>query len=131
MIMWKKEYSIGIESIDAQHQQLVNIINELKDGIDNKKENEVLKETLPKLVEYSKIHFHDEEKQMEMAGYTDIHLHKAQHKILINQIIQVLEQLKSGKTNVSISLFDFLKNWLLKHVLDHDKEFGYFVNEKR
>ncbi len=130
MIVWKKEYSIGIESIDTQHKELVELINQLKKGIDESKDAEILKDILPKLIDYTKVHFADEEKQMEAAGYPELILHKAQHKILIKQIIELLENLKIGKTNLSLSLFDFLKNWLLRHVLDHDKEFGYYLKDK-
>lgn len=130
MIIWKKEYNVGVESIDNQHKKLVNIINELKEGVDQSKQGEVLKDILPRLVNYTKVHFSDEEKIMEKAGYPELHLHKAQHKILINQVIEVLENLKSGKSNVSEDLFEFLKHWLIKHVLDHDKEFGYYLSDK-
>lgn len=42
LIRWNNEISVGISSIDEQHKQLVNMFNELNDGLEQGRANDVL-----------------------------------------------------------------------------------------
>ena len=39
LLNWKKEYSVNVKEIDAQHKKLIEMINELYEIINNKNEN--------------------------------------------------------------------------------------------
>jgi len=132
LIKWEKNFEVGIDKIDAQHKVLVQIINDFISAKLEHKENEILGQTLSKLVDYTKTHFADEEKIMLEFHYFGLVEHKGQHNILIKQIVQILQHLKSGSLAVNEELFSLLRNWLLKHVLEHDINFSkhYHIGNK-
>ncbi len=63
---------------------------------------------------------------MGEAEYPRTTVHKQQHKELIDQIISMLESLKSDELLMGDKLMTMLKEWLKTHILDYDKEFGLY-----
>lgn len=129
-IKWRKEFNIDVEIIDSQHQTLVNMINELGTAREEGRVADVLKDILVSIVDYTNFHFAAEEEHMKGKNYPLLSTHKAQHKILINQVVKILKDYKSGKTNISDDLLKVLQNWLIKHILDHDHQYGNFLKGK-
>jgi hemerythrin len=129
-IAWEPRFSVGIEAMDKQHKKLVEIINRFMEAKVDGKCNQVLKETLTELVDYTNYHFSDEEKLMMEYNYPRFKEHQGEHKALVKRLIEVLEHMKAGKKYANDELFLLLKNWLLKHVLDHDQRYGEFIAEK-
>ena len=110
-IEWKKEYDSGIVIVDRQHRILVDLINNLTKVHKQKNEDEILRTTIIKLVDYTKFHFGYEEKHMIQNGYVKITGHKKLHKVFINQIIERLELLKMGNDDkLSEHILVFLRN---------------------
>lgn len=68
-IEWLKKYETTIDIIDEQHKGLVDLINNLRIANEENRGKEILRETIFKLVEYTKIHFNDEEKHMQKNYY--------------------------------------------------------------
>lgn len=130
-LIWKKEYETGVVLIDKQHRILVDIINNLHEAHAQTKEKEILRETIIKLVDYTKYHFNYEEKHMTQFFYNKIEGHKKLHKIFIGQIVEILEELKKGDyRNLTDDILKFLTNWLIDHILKHDREYGHFYKMK-
>lgn len=129
-IKWRNEYNIGVELIDSQHQTLVNMINQLGTAREEGRARDVLKDILVGIVDYTNFHFSAEENHMTEKHYPLLSVHKSQHKVLINQVIKILKDYKTGKTNISDELLKVLQNWLIKHILDHDHQYGNFLKKK-
>lgn len=129
-IQWKSSYCINIDIIDIQHKHLVDLINELAEAKQKQKDSEIHSKVLKELVDYTMLHFKDEEEYMQKIGYPHILEHKAQHKILIRQIVDILQKYKNGQTQITDRLLDILNNWLIKHILKQDKDIGTFVNSR-
>lgn len=128
-LTWKADYSVGVDEIDEQHKQLFNVVNTFLSAKAQGKKDEVLKETFIHLVEYTTFHFSTEEKHMEKNKYYGLTEHKRQHEVLIKQVVQILQNLKNGKELVYDDLASLLKVWLLKHILDQDKQYGYYLKD--
>jgi len=126
-IDWKPEYETGVFSIDEQHQHLVELINKLRNAKEENKVPEVLREIILEIVAYTKIHFSDEEAHMKRNNYPHLDEHKQQHQILIKQIIEILEKFKSGQSDVTENVLQILTNWLIKHILRHDLQYGEYL----
>ncbi|MBL1213407.1 MAG: bacteriohemerythrin [Ignavibacteriae bacterium] len=120
-VVWKPEYEVGIESVDEQHKHLVSLINKLEEAKAHENENEVIHDIFYELVDYTKYHFSEEEKFLKSFEYENLMVHKAQHKVLVKQIVDILNGLKKGEYEVGEKLTLMLQNWLIKHVLKHDK----------
>ncbi len=128
-ILWRPIYNINIAEIDEQHKGLVEIIN-LTTYAQTKNHPEKLKEILTRLIEYTQVHFKFEEEHMLKNGYNKLVEHQGQHQVLIKQIVHILEQLKKGDKEVLENIFTILENWLIKHIREHDKNYGHFYEMK-
>lgn len=123
-IKWKREYNLGIKSIDNQHRHLVDLINKLEESKDQENESKVVHDIFYELVDYTKYHFKEEEVLLHSFQFDEVYEHEAQHKVLIKQIVEMLNLLKNGELEIGEKLTSVLKNWLIKHVLHHDKIFA-------
>lgn len=129
-ITWQEKYSVKIPSIDAQHKQLVAIINELYSSMKAGKTKDQLGKTLNDLVAYTKTHFSYEESLLEKAGYEDLNEHKKQHVAFVEKITATCKQYEEGKLFMSIDICNFLQNWLIQHIQGTDQKYTQLLLQK-
>ncbi len=127
---WEAKYSVNIKEIDEQHKKLIGIINDLHDAMSKGKSNDVLSKVLQDLIDYTRVHFANEERIMNMHGYPDYAVHKAVHEDLVRQVTKFDKEFREGKFGLSIQMMNFLKDWLSKHILETDKKYSPFLNSK-
>lgn len=127
---WNDSYSVGVKELDYQHQQLINMLNELYEAMQAQKASDILGSILMKLVNYTKTHFATEEKYFAQYGYPDTAAHKKEHVALTDQVLKFKEDFDGGRTTISVSLTSFLKNWLITHISGTDKKYGPYFNSK-
>ena len=130
LMTWTENYSVGIKSIDAQHQKLINMVNELQDAMLAGKANDQIGKILDGLVTYTVTHFAYEEKLFAQHGYADAKAHKAEHDKLTAQVADFQAQFKSGKAKLSAQLMNFLRDWLNGHIMGTDKKYGPHLKSK-
>lgn len=122
---WSDKLSVGVDSVDAQHKRLVAMVNELFDAMKGGHGKDALGKTLDGLIQYTVYHFSYEEKLFAQTGYADAARHKAEHEALTSQVLAIQEKMKSGASfTLSMEVMEFLKNWLVNHILGSDKKFG-------
>ena len=123
-ITWKDFYSVGEPSLDAQHQQIVGVINELFEAIDKKSAQQVIKPILDRLAKYTFEHFEREEEAMAAVEYPDL----AEHKALHDKIRQTTLDFKDSADFVTEhNLLNFLKQWWLGHIQTEDKKYAPYM----
>jgi len=131
VIVWSKELSVGIESIDEQHKTLIELINSLNTAMANGEANMMIGGILLKLTDYTQYHFAYEEDLFEQHGYTDSVQHKRQHQKLIDQISALKDEYESDITgSIGLEILQFLKTWLTKHIMKTDMEYSRFLIDK-
>lgn len=127
IIIWNEKWSIGIEEIDNQHKKLFEILNSYyKNLVDSKTvgvTNDMIKDTINYLIDYTKYHFAEEEKLMGSIQRVDFSSHFRQHKDFCSKIAKLKVTTFLGN-NVSFELFDFVKTWLINHILVSDQQIG-------
>ena len=129
-LVWKDEYSVGIEEMDNDHKKLLNLINQLQTAVNYYTGREFELKALDELVDYTKTHFKKEEKLMEDNGYADLEAHKLLHEQFITKVNDVLEAYRKDADLALADTLVFLKDWLIKHINGTDKEYGKVLNEK-
>lgn len=123
---WSEEYCVGDADIDNQHRVLMELANSLDDdmGMDE------VKGILLQLVHHSKEHFVCEEKMMEQMKYPEIDEHKQLHTNMITTLSDFC--LQKYETADEIHEFrKFVYDWVIDHLLHHDKKFFKYVRENR
>ncbi len=127
---WNEKFETGIRDMDMQHRKLVQILNQYFDAMKSGQARDVLDVTLKELANYTKSHFASEEKLMEKFQYPQLEDHKKMHLALIKQVNEILSKLKEGKMINSVNLSSFLKDWLMNHILNSDKQYGQYINTR-
>lgn len=127
---WTEDLSVGVLTIDEQHKKLIAIINELNDAMKNGKAKEIIGKVIKELLDYTKYHFSKEEGLMAQANYIGIESHKLIHSQFVKNIENFENDFKNGKITVTLELINFLKDWLIKHIMGTDKKYSSTLIEK-
>jgi len=123
MIPWKEEYNLGIDSIDAQHKQLINIINTLAREIKSGITEQDLDKTIVNMEKYVQEHFLFEEKFFTASLYEKTKEHIAEHHIFLEKTKEFRERALTGDVSLSLEMLGYLEEWFLHHVLVVDKQY--------
>jgi|YNPBryulayer2012_1023412.scaffolds.fasta_scaffold27802_2 hemerythrin-like metal-binding protein len=126
-ISWQTDYQIGVAEIDEQHQRLVEMVNSLHEAMKSGSGKSLVPKVLNELVEYTVTHFNTEERLMQETRYPHYLQHKRQHDELTQQVVQMKSVIDSGKPVNTIEIVNFLKGWLINHILGSDKQFGEHI----
>ncbi len=122
---WEEKYSLEIDSIDSQHKELVALLNELFLAMENGKGSMVTSSILDRLASYAVNHFSYEEKLFEQYSYPDSMEHRKAHENLVSKVTDLKD-----KKFITIELAQFLKDWLIVHIMGDDKKYTSFLIEK-
>ena len=127
---WTEIYAVKVAGFDRQHRTLFRTVNELHEALRAGHGKDVVGKVLQRLIDYTASHFADEEAAMEKNGYPEFGSHKAEHKALVEQVLKFQKDFQAGKPGVTTSLLPFLQKWLSNHIMQTDKKYGPFLNEK-
>lgn len=129
---WNVNFETGIELIDEQHKQLVDILNSLAAHLANRASEIKLNEIFEQLADYADYHFKSEEKiWLEYFGDDEwSHSHEETHGSFIEEVMA----LKNNSDNKSLDevvydVIGFLSKWLAYHILDTDKRMAIAVKD--
>lgn len=124
-----KQFETGVEEIDAQHVEFINLLKEIGSRMGSSPKQEDITSHLAQLAEYAKRHFKTEKEYMERAGYPNTAEHLKQHANLLQKIEYFEQEYKSENSSVAIfDLIDFMETWLLEHIPQYDKKFTEYLN---
>jgi hemerythrin-like metal-binding protein len=124
---WTSSYATGIASIDAQHKQLVDMIDLLFTAIQNGNGDEVVDGLMDELIDYSTNHFATEEALFDEYGYPGAKAHKKLHAALKTQLSKLRQDLTLGREQMTARVGYFLIDWLKNHILQTDRKFAPFL----
>ncbi len=127
---WNDSYSVSVAAMDNQHKKIFDLINQLHTAMSAGKGKEVINPVLDEMLNYTKTHFTAEEKVLEKYNYPGLDEQKKQHAIYIQKVAEMQEKAKNGSLTLSLEASQFLKDWLLNHILVIDKRYAEFLNEK-
>ena len=129
-IQWEEKYSVNIEVLDEHHKRIFAILAKLFDELGKQRSKEVLRATLLDLKQYAVDHFAAEEIFMKQYGYPGYAKHKKEHEAFKTKVGAFQKDFAEGKESLSIDVIRFLTDWLDHHILEVDKQYGPFLNEK-
>ena len=130
LVKWSPAVSVNVRQIDDQHKKLVNIVNYLYSEMQVGNGIASLEMVLPTLINLTAEHFAYEEKMMLAKGYPAFASHKAEHESLLEQIHTLQIKLRCEPHVAPTMTMNFLRDWLVNHILGEDKTCGLFLNSK-
>ena len=120
---WKDTYSIGDETIDAEHKKLLDIAKEAFEEVEPILRLIKIREVLSELYTYMKTHFSHEEAYMKKIKYPQLKEHKALHDEIVERINHFVKQLPTMKESVfEKELAKIIDIALVHHIILEDKK---------
>jgi hemerythrin-like metal-binding protein len=123
LVTWTDQYSVGIARIDAEHQKLIGLVNDLYSAMLGGRGKDIVGHTLDGLADYTKSHFVNEERLLRIHSYPEFETHKAEHDKLIRQVKHLQDEHRAGKAVISMDVMRFLQHWLVDHIVGVDKKY--------
>jgi len=123
LFVWQEIYSVGVEAIDNQHKRLFAIANRFHAAYKQGAGRSALAAIFKELVDYTVMHFSDEERMMLECGYPDYDRHKANHEKLVCLVLGYQRQMQGSEPGVEPRAMNFIKTWLNGHVLGMDRNY--------
>jgi hemerythrin len=127
---WTNDFSVNVKELDDQHQKMFAIINDLQEQIDLGKGNQILSRVFKQMHEYAIFHFTSEEKLLMGAGCPLLDQQKVEHAYFIQKLSVFNNDFRNFRIGLAKEVMSFLRNWWKLHILNHDKQFSAFLNEK-
>ena len=120
LIQWDEAMSVGMDELDDQHRELIDLINETFDAIQRHDEPSMLT-LIDKMRDYSVVHFQAEEAILRSLDYPEVEAHTRQHRTYTDKVDEFRRDMLV-KTNLS-QVFIFLSRWLTNHIMHEDRKF--------
>ncbi|WP_448187249.1 bacteriohemerythrin [Azospirillum sp. sgz301742] len=130
MIKWSDALLIGIPEIDDQHRAFVTLVDRFQALSQHHPSRDKLRAILVDLMSYAEVHFIAEERHMRCAGYPRLVAHALKHHAAAASIHALLAQ-DTGSIERYRFLANFLKTWLVDHIMGDDKAFGAWIERNR
>jgi hemerythrin len=125
-------YALGIEEIDLQHRELVEMINDAYDAAAaGTATTEGLRELVERMAAYAEKHFATEEDWMRETGYEAAEGHGSYHAAFVDKAQEYLAALCAGRAPRPEEVFRYLADWLSAHILEVDLAFGRWLKATR
>jgi len=128
LMTWQDSYTVHVPEFDVQHKHLIALLNQLNEAMARGHGNDVLGKILHELVTYTKTHFRAEEQFMQKKKFPGYAAHKVEHDKFATEVLTFQQQFSEGQVMVSSHVLKFLRDWLLHHILQVDKQYGAFAN---
>lgn len=125
---WNDSFSVGHAEMDRQHQRLFDVINDLHRNMKQKVSLDALEKVVTELVDYTRYHFRAEEELLTRVGYPELSAQRQQHRKFVEKIEGYQRDLHEGRTTVSMSMLEFLRDWLLGHIQKQDRLYAEQVS---
>jgi hemerythrin len=131
LIRWQESFFIGEPTIDADHQVIVSLLNELSDAHEDENVRDVVGSVLNALVVYISGHFEREECLMRQFHYPELLRHQEEHRRFAARVHLIQSQYLAGEHSAVDELLDFLKNWFVDHILGEDTQLRPWVDGEK
>jgi len=130
IINWKDEFSVGIAEMDDQHKKMIEMINRLIAEQNTLTDPQTIAELLTEMTDYAQVHFRAEEYLMAEYGYDRKTQQEEQHQAFIDETMEFCSAADIGPNILSVALLDFLRTWLVDHILQEDMQYKDFFKSK-
>lgn len=129
LLQWNGTMSVQVERFDTEHKKLVDMLNNLHDAMLAGMGSAAIGVILNELVTYTATHFAAEESLLKQHAYPGLEAHKGEHLKLVTRALEIKKEYAEGKA-LPGNLLQFLKDWLMTHIMNEDKRYGTYLSAK-
>ncbi len=129
LFRWTEVYSVNIARLDKQHQKLFEIMSEMDEAFRSGQDAARADHIMDNLVGNMFAHFATEESLMEKHGFPGLAEHQAAHAAFREEIAGFVVNRKI-RPGVPVDVLFYTQDWLKQHVLNFDKKYVAYLNER-
>ncbi|NOX64923.1 MAG: hemerythrin family protein [Chlorobi bacterium] len=129
-IKWSKAVELNIPILDKQHKKMVNLTNQLHKELELNKKTQI-KKTLKLIVDELKNHFETEENLIDESKLPNFISHKLEHQRFYNKVSGLYQNIKAGKSNLTVDDLKSVKVWFFNHLDFKDKKLAEHILSKK
>jgi len=120
LVTWKPEFSVGVASVDFEHEHLIKLINEIYDEMKTRRDADSIEQFMGDVHFAISAHFALEERLMRESAYVEYEAHKEDHEELLDQIRELMDQFVSDPDEGFDLLQENLSDWFEQHFATFD-----------
>lgn len=124
-MMWKDEYSVGLEEIDSQHKELLDLFSRLMASVNGGRTWSEIHFRIVELRNFADFHFEFEEALMRMFDYPGIDNHANSHRGFFDKLDAI--ERTSILNQVQDEIIELLFYWLSYHIMSGDKAYAKHI----
>ncbi|CCQ75037.1 bacteriohemerythrin [Magnetospira sp. QH-2] len=124
MIEWRDDLSVGIDTLDQDHQEIIRLINAFIESVETSLGVVTIHDRFRALQKVVHRHFADEETMMRQAEFEEFDAHKMQHDRLGEELDLLWDKMVLDPVfKADDGMKEWLESWLFRHVIRHDFEY--------
>lgn len=120
IVEWKSHYSVGVEAVDHEHRELIDLINEVHEHLVAGAAQPDIAAFLGEIFRGISAHFALEEKFMRDHRYDQRDQHKEAHEELLDDLRDIMDGYEADPDAASRELSHRLDDWFTLHFKTHD-----------
>ncbi|MDH4109237.1 MAG: hemerythrin family protein [Gammaproteobacteria bacterium] len=120
LIEWKESFSVGVAAVDAEHRDLIELINDLHGLISDGADRDEVVAALGQIFAQISGHFALEERYMRDTKYDEFEAHKGDHENLLDQLRDIMDRVEDDGSYDEVRLAGDLEQWFTVHFRTHD-----------
>lgn len=120
LLQWKPEYSIGVESMDDEHREMIELINGIYEKLGSEPDVDQIEQCLGEIFGSISMHFALEERLMRNSGCEEYAAHKDDHEELLEQIRDLMDDYIANPQLGAVMLEHGLSDWFAGHFSTFD-----------
>lgn len=139
---WRDEWSLEVGFMDEDHRALAAMLSRIARDygppaaasahLIRQSDAPPLTDALAELAAHARAHFDREEEVMRVDNFPGLWDHQNEHNLLLAELSVTTRELRDSQAQwLSLEMLDSLKDWLLGHVLDMDRELAEFLKTPR
>ena len=129
LLEWKPAYSLGIPSVDHEHQELIGMINEVYGHMAEASGPVAIELCLEDIYAGIASHFALEERHMREAKYEEYEAHKDQHEDLLDEIRDMMDEFVDNPQSGRETLKKSLAGWFGIHFATFDARLHHSLGD--
>jgi len=120
LLQWKPEYSVGVISMDDEHREMIDLINEIYGELKANSDPDQIEQCLGDIFSTISMHFALEERLMKKSSYAEYQAHKDDHENLLDQVRDLMDDFAADTSSGAVKLEQRLSDWFAGHFSTFD-----------
>ena len=129
VLQWREEFSVGIEEVDHEHRELIELIRTLQQDLHAGADTDRIIDVLGEIYNQIAAHFALEEKMMRKTRYPALADHKQDHETLLDDLRDIMDEVEDDGILDETQLTDDLDRWFSDHFKTHDAKLHHSAHE--